>query len=293
MFASLGRFKYHGPSSVDEATHLLAELGADAQILAGGCNLIPELRRRQTTPSAVVGITGIPGLDHVAFDDDLLVIGALASLGAVERHPAVKEIFRVLYEGIHSIASVQVKATGTLVGNLCVATPASDIAPPLMVMEAEAVIANPDGHRLIPVADLFRGVKQTSLSTGELVTEVRVKRPPADTGCAFAKLTRTAADCAKINAAAHVVMENGRCKEARIVLGSVAPRPIRAASAEASLSGGPLVPEAIARAGVIAAEDIEPITDIRSTSEYRLEATKLLVGRVLETARDRATGDAS
>lgn len=292
MFASLGRFKYYGPSSVDEATRLLAEFGESARVLAGGCNLIPELRRRQTTPSAVVSIMHIRGLDHVVFDDDMLVIGALASLGAVERHPAVRELFGVLFEGIRSIASVQVKATGTLVGNLCVATPASDIAPPLMVMEAEALIAHPGGHRLVSVAELFRGAKQTSLSPGDLVIEVRVKRPPAGTGCAFAKLTRTAADCAKINAAACVVMENETCKEARIVLGSVAATPVRAARAEASLLGGPLASETIAKAGAAAAEDIEPITDIRSTAEYRREATKLLVGQVLEIGRDRARGDA-
>lgn len=284
MFATLGSFEYYEPRTVEDALGLLAELGRDARVLAGGCELIPELRRRESAPRAIVSIAHIAGLDEVRLFGEELVIGALASLGAVERRLASVDDFAALFEGIDSIASVQVRNTGTLVGNLCVATPASDIATPLIVLGAEAHVASTQGTRTLPVFDLFSGAKQNSLRAGELVLEVRVRRPSPGTGSSFAKLTRTAADCAKLNVAGAVVMEGELCTDVRLVLGAVAATPVRAERAEGCLRGGPLEQTAIARAAAMAAEDVNPITDLRSTAEYRREATRVLVERVLSRA---------
>ncbi len=293
MFGLLRSFQYHQPRSIQEATELLAELGSEARILAGGCDLLPELRRRQAAPSSVVSIMHIPDLDFVTFHEDRLTIGARASLRTVERFPAVLKYFPALLEGIGSIASVQVKSTGTLVGNLCVATPASDIMPPLMVMQAQARIDHPNGHRVVPIRDLLRGAKISALSPGEVVTEIYVEKPRESCGGAFAKLTRTAADIAKLNVAASIQIEDRTCQEVRIVLGSVAATSVRAFGAEALLSGALLEPGLFARAGVQAAEEITPITDIRSTAAYRRDATEVLVARVLEIAAARAVREAS
>ena len=289
MFATLGSFDYHDPRTIEEALELLAELGGDARILAGGCELLPDLRRRESAPKTIVSIAHIPGLDEVRLSGDELVIGALASLGSVEQKLASDIDFAALYEGIGSIASVQVRNTGSLVGNLCVATPASDIATPLIVLDAEVHVALMQGTRTMPILDLFRAAKQNSLEAGELVLEVRVKRPSPGTGSAFVKLTRTAADCAKLNAAGAVVMDGRICADVRIALGAVAATPVRAERAEARLRGRPPEPAAIAEAAALAAADINPITDIRSTADYRREATRILVERVLSKASARAT----
>jgi carbon-monoxide dehydrogenase medium subunit len=288
MFATLRSFDYHEPRTVEETLRILAQLGPDARILAGGCELVPDLRRHESTPPAIVSIAHVAGLDQVRLDGEVLVIGARASLHAVERQPSLHADFAALLEGIGSIASVQVRNTGTLVGNLCVATPASDIATPLIVLEAEVQIASARGARAIPVAELFRAAKRNSLEAGELVTEVRVRRSRPGTGSAFAKLTRTAADCAKINAAAAVVRAGPVCAEARLALGSVAATPVRADRAEGYLRGRQLDPATIASAAAMAAEDIDPITDLRSTAEYRRDAAKVLVERVLGEAATRA-----
>jgi len=289
MYATLGNFEYHEPQTVEDALRLLADLGSDAMILAGGCELIPELRTRRIAPRAVVSIAHIAGLNEVRLSDGELVIGALASLRAVEQCIASADDLAVLHEGICSIASVQLRNSATLVGNLCVATPASDIATPLIVLGAEMHVASKQGTRTLPVFDLFRSAKQNSLCAGELVLEVRVKRSSPGTGSAFAKLTRTAADCAKLNAAGAVVVEGGLCADVRLALGAVAATPVRAERAEEYLRGRKLESSAITRAAAIAAEDVNPITDIRSTAEYRRETTRVLVERVLSRGAERAT----
>jgi CO/xanthine dehydrogenase FAD-binding subunit len=289
MFATLGTFEYYEPRSIEAALRLLSELGRDVRILAGGCELIPDLRRRESAPRAIVSIAHIAELNQVRLSDEELVIGALASLRVVERRLESADDFAALFEGIGSIASVQVRNTGTLVGNLCVATPASDIATPLIVLGAEVHVASPQGVRTMPVFELFRSAKRNSLQAGEMVTEVRVKRPAPGTGSAFAKLTRTAADCAKLNAAGAVVVQDQLCTDVRLALGAVAGTPVRAPRAEDYLRGRPLEPSAIAQAAAMAAEDVNPITDIRSTAEYRREATRVLVERVLSKASVRTT----
>jgi len=293
MFLFPGPFEYFEPRTMGEATALLARLGEKAAVLAGGCELIPAMRRRKARPESLVSIVHLPGLDRLESDGSTFCIGAMATLRAVEDSPVVRADFSALFEGVQSIASVQVKTTGTLVGNLCVATPASDIAPPLMVLGAELRIAGPDGERRMPVGELFRGAKQHSLRPGEIATEVRIPAAPAASGSAFAKLTRTAADCAKLNVAALVSVQDGRCADARIALGAVASTPVRAAEAEEILRGHTPSTRRIEWAAAKAVEHVRPITDLRSTAEYRKTVLKVLIERVLRRAWERALGEAT
>ncbi len=284
---ALKPFEYFEPATVQEAARIALKYGDKATVFAGGVDLVPRMRLRKLRPEYLVILQSIPGLDYVESDGKGLRIGALTTLRSIELSPAVKKDYPVLYEAVHGIASTQVKAMSTAVGNLCVATPASDVAPPLSVLGAELKIASTGAEKVIPIEDLFIGVNKTALQPGEIITEILVPRPAAGTGGAFLKLMRTAADIAKVNVAVMLTVSGGTCKEAKVALGSVAPTLIRAGKAEGILKGAKLDREVIEAAAKAAAEEAKPITDVRSTAEYRKEATGVLVRRAIDKAIER------
>lgn len=360
MYVTLPKFRYHEPQTLLEAAQLLAREGPSSRVLAGGCDLLPELRTRAVrlnaarTPAALISLHRIAGLQRIELAPKAtqgseseqeqeqpqkqtarrdLVVYPMASLRSVERFAPVRIHWPALFEGINGIASVQVRTGGTLIGNLCVATPASDVALPLLVYGARVTVfwadepvdrstaGSADGsnagsidvssaggkqdhapggektgkQREFPLADLFVGAKQHCLKPGELVTAVRIPSGPPSSGSAFAKLTRTTADCAKVNAAALVALQGGQCHTVRIALGSVAPTPVRAARAEQILQGtavdGPELDRAIARASAAAAADLHPIDDVRSTAAYRKQTVGVLVEQVCRRALKRARSE--
>jgi len=286
---TLKPFEYFEPATVEEAVQILSKYGTNAKVLAGGCDLVPSMRRREVKPECVVSIGSIPGLDYIKGDGRAgLRIGPMTKIRSVELSPVVRRDYVALYEAVHSIASIQVKTTGTAIGNLCVATPASDIAPALVVFGAELRIVGPGSERGLPIENFCVGVKRCALQPGEMVTELILPPPPAGAGSAFLKLARTAADIAKINVAVMLTVANNTCNEVRIALGSVAPTLLRAKKAEDALKGKKLDQKVIEAAAQAAAEEAKPITDIRSTAEYRKETTRVLVGRAIEKALERA-----
>ena len=286
---ALRPFEYFEPGTVEEAAQILLRYGTKAKVLAGGVNLVPRMRRHRVQPDAVVSLQRIPGLNYIKRDEaDGLRIGTLTSLHFIELSPAIQKDYIVLYEAIHQIASIQVKTMGTAVGNLCVATPASDVATVLFALGAELKIVSTASEKVMPIENFPIGVNQTILQPGEIVTEVLLPRPPAGTGGAFLKLVRTAPDIAKVNVAVTVTITDSTCQEAKVALGSVAPTLIRSKKAEETLRGKKLDQEVIEAAAEAAAEEVKPITDIRSTAEYRKEMTKVLVKHAIEKALERA-----
>ena len=286
---ALKEFEYLEPGTIDEASRISTSYGNKAKVLAGGLSLVDCMKRRVIEPECVLNIQRVPGLNYVRGDGKKgLKIGALASLRDVELYPAIEKDYLLLYEAVHQIASVQVKTMGTLVGNLCVGTPASDIAPALLVLGAKLEITSFAAKRVIPIEGFFIGVNRTVLQPGELVTAVSVPGPTAGTGGAFLKIARAAADLAKVNVAVVVTVKDGKCTNARIALGSVAPTTIRAKKAESILKGQKLEMKAIQAAAQAAADEIRPITDVRSTAEYRKEITRVLVTRAIAKALERA-----
>jgi len=282
-------FEYFEPGTVEEVVQTLSKYGTKARVLAGGCSLVPNMRLRKVQPEYVVSIGNIPGLDYVEGDGaGGLKIGAMTKIRSVEVYPEVKKKFMALYEALHAIASIQIKATGTFVGNICVATPDSNILPALIVSGAQLKIAGSGAEKVIPVENFCVGVRQNSLQPGEIVTEVSIPAPAAGTGSAFLRLARTAMDLPKLSVAAMVKMTGGTCTEVIIALGSVAPTPIRAKKAEEMLKGKKLDAKTIEAAGEAASAEISPITNIRSTAEYRKDVTKVLVRRAVEKALERA-----
>jgi carbon-monoxide dehydrogenase medium subunit len=240
----------------------------------------------------VVSLQKIQGLDYVRPDSRLgsssLRIGALASLRQVEQSPVVIQGWSLLSEAIGSIVSMQTKVMGTAVGNLCVGTPASDLAPALYALRARMRIVGPSEDREIPIEEFFLAAGKTAVGPHELVTEIVVPAPAAGSAGAFLKLSKTSEDIAKVNVAVQVVMSGGACAEARIAVGSASPTPVRAAAAERVLAGRSLDAQIAAEAAEAAVQAVCPISDVRSTAHYRQEMVRVLVRDALIKAASRA-----
>lgn len=289
MYRVLNYFEYFEPTVIGEALRLLSKYGAEAKPMAGGVDLVLKMRLRQLTPKYVISLQRLPGLDYIDGGNGIdLRFGALVTLRSIELSPIIRKEWALLYDAVHQISSVQVKTMGTVVGNLCVATPASDIAPVLFVLGAKVKTAGVAPEKVIPVEHLFVAVGKTIMEPHEIITEILVPRLPARTGGAFMKLAKTADDIAKVNVAVTVTVANGRCSKVKIALGSVAPTPIRAIKAEETLMGQKLDESAIVRAAEAAAESVNPITDVRSTATYRKKMVKVLIKDALEKAVTRA-----
>ncbi len=283
--------EYYQPKTIEEAISLLARYGKESKLLAGGTDLLNFMRGGALSPKYLIDITRIPGLDHVTVDETgTLRIGALATPKAVAESEAVKKEWPLLREAISEIGPTQLQNMCTVVGNISRASPSADSAPALLVLDASVVIKGPSEIRIVPVQEFFMGPGETALGENEIVTEIRLPRLPAGTGTAFLKLTRVAEDLAKVNVASLLVVQDGVCKEARISLGGVAPTPMRAKKAEEVLKGNRLDDELIALAAETAAGETRPITDVRSTAEYRKEVSKVLVGRAIKLSWERVQG---
>lgn len=284
-------FEYFEPKTIEEAINTLSAGEGKAKVLAGGVDLVSTLRRREVEIESVVSIQKIPGLNFIDLTrNNGLRIGALTTLRTIELSPLVQKHYRVISEAISKVSSIQVKTMGTAVGNLCVGTPASDLAPSLIALGAALEIAGQGSLRTVPLEEFFMGVKKTILQPNEVVTQILIPAPAPRTGSAFLNLVRTASDIAKINIAVTITVSRKTCKDVKIVLGAVAPIPMRAKEAEEAIKGKSIGENIIERVAQEAANEVKPITDIRSTDEYRREMAKILVKKGIERALARATG---
>lgn len=282
---------YYQPETVEEALSLLDRCGKEARLLAGGTDLMNLMRNRAVAPSCVIDISRVSGLaDITVAPSGDLRIGAMAALKAVAGSAVVVEGWPLLREAILQMGMTQLRNMGTVAGNICRASPSADSAPALLVLEARVEVRGSGGSREVPVGRFFAGPGQTVLKSNEMVTAIRVPPLPAGTGTAFLKLARVAEDLAKVNVAVLLVRQNDVCQQARIALGGVAPTPIRAGKAEAVLRGKPPDDKLMAKAGVTAAGETSPISDVRSTADYRRELSRVLVSRAIGIAWGRASG---
>ena len=285
---TLKPFDYFEPSTVGEATKLLAKK-SKVQILSGGVDLIPRMRNGKIKANTLINIQKITGLSAFSLEGNKgLKFGATASLHALELSKDVRTLYPILYESIHQIASIQVKSMGTAVGNLCVGTPASDVATAVMALGGELTITGPGKKRKEPIEKFYKNYLKTSLKKGEMVTGVFLPYPAPGSGTGFLNLVRTKGDSAKVSVAVSISLNKGVCQEAKIALGAVAPTVFRATKAEAVLKEQKVNAKTIGQAAETAAGETKPITDLRSTAEYRKEMTRVLVGRALEKASERA-----
>jgi carbon-monoxide dehydrogenase medium subunit len=282
-------FEYFEPTTVSDAVGLLTAYGEKSRILAGGVDLIPKIRAGKMKPDHLISIQKIPGLDYIQEAGKAgLKFGALARLHSLENFEGIKKNYPSLQAAIHQISSVQTKYMGTAVGNLCVATPASDVATALLMLGAELTVSGASGGRTIPIEGFFLENNRTSLQRGELVTGVNLPHPPHGMRTAFLNLFRTHSDVAKVSVAVAVIVEGGLCREARVAIGAVAPTVFRAVHSEERLAGQKLDSKVIREAAKIAAGETTPITDMRSTADYRKSMSEMLVRKALEKALEPA-----
>ena len=283
------KFAYLEPTSLKEAINLLSRYGDRARVLAGGTDLIVQMKMERLAPEYVISIRNIPGLDGISVRDSGLYIGARTSIHTIRNAPQIQTNCPALAEACASFSTMQIQMMGTIGGNLCNASPASDSAPALIAFGAEAVIQGPDGERRLPLEEFFLGPGNPALQKGELLLGITLPHPRPGTGSAFLKITRVTADIAKVNAAVMLVRDGHRITDCRLVFGSVAPTPVRAKEAETLLIGQVFSSNLAAEAARVASEEVAPIDDVRSTAWYRRNIVHVLCYDGLNTAWERAS----
>lgn len=285
----VAEFEYSRPASVEEACSELAEHGDDARLIAGGTDLIVQMKMERLSPARLISLAGVSELRGIAADDGL-TIGATTSVRSVAQSAAVLERYTALAEACESFSTVPVMVMATIGGNIRNASPASDSAPALLAFDAVVDLVSKSGERAVALSDLFTGPGKSVIRADELVRSVRLPRCGAETGSAFVKVARVTADISKVAAAVRVVRDGDRITEARIALGSVAPTPLLAVEAAGSLRDKQVDAALLDEAGRIAASESAPITDVRSTDEYRRRIVATIVRDALESAWLRAGG---
>ena len=275
--------EYHRPKNLREATFLLFKLGEKGAVIAGGTDL---LIQKPEGIQCIVDISGL-GLDYIKNNEEGFSIGASTPISSVQAYPFFcTGPYILLSEAAENLATATIRNRATVGGNLCNASPAADLAVPLLVLDATLIAIGPKGEREIPIDEFFRDVNITVLSKGEVLKEVRIPSSPKNVGTCFIKLRRhmTAIDIAVVNVATCVVCRKGICEDAKIALGAVAPRPIRARSAEALLEKKRVSEQVIEEVSRAAAADSKPIDDIRASAAYRKLMVEVLVRRALENS---------
>ena len=282
-------FEYHAPSTIGEATALLAKLGEDAKVLSGGQSLIPLMKLRLANPAHLVDINAIPGLSGIREADGFLRIGALTRESDLEESEIVRTRYPLLHDTSKVIADPIVRNLATVGGNLAHGDPANDHPATMLALGAEIVAVGPKGERRMPIATFFTGPFQTGLRPDEILVEIRVPVPPARSGGAYLKLERKVGDFATAAVAVQVTLgANGACEQAGIGLTNVGLTPIKATKAEASLKGKALDESAIKQAAELAAQAAEPSADLRGSVEYKKDLVRVLTARALRKAVERA-----
>jgi len=283
FYRRLPRFDYIVPKTLDEALKTLNKYKGVSRLLAGGTDLIPQLKKREIdAPQWVVDLKEIDGLDAITYDGSSLRIGPLATINAIAQSPAVKEHYPILAQAALSMASPQVRNRGTFAGNICSAVPSADSAPSLLALSASVKIRGLKKERVVPMEKFFTGPRSTVLKANELLLEIIVpKTVPASRGVYLKLSPRHSMDLAIVGVAAVGSCENGICTDIKIGLGAVAPTPVRAPMAEATLQGKPVTPALINEAAKNAVTQCSPIDDHRASQEYRCDMIYVLTRRAL------------
>ena len=284
----LPQFEYLAPKTIGEACNLLLELGSPAKVMAGATDLIPPMKDKAISPEYLIDLKKIPDLDYLEYDEkEGLKIGALTTLRTIETSPLVKEKNPAVAHAAKVVASTQIRAKGTMAGNICNASPSCDTAPNLLGQGAKILVQGPNKDRIIQAEDFFLGVKKTSLEPGEIVTGIVIPPLAENERAAYIKhAVRKAMDLAIIGVAVKIKVEDGICTDAHIALGAVAATPIRAPKAEEALIGKALTDEVIVKASEEAMDSCHPISDIRASAEYRKDMIRVFTKRAVRQAME-------
>jgi len=283
---------YFEPKTVNEALSLLAKYGEQAKVIAGGTDVMVDIKYKEE-PGCLVNIKKIPGLGTIQENGGSLRIGPLVTIHEMETNNLVRDRLPVLWESCHQFASLQIRNTATIGGNVCRASPSGETLAPLLVLEAKAELAFSEGEKTEAFASFFQGPGKSSIGSKGLLTEIDVPYPAQGSRGVYLKhAVRGAMDIAMVGVAVLVTPDASKnnVQDARIGLGAVAPTPVRASKTEALLRGKPLTAALVKQAAATAAAESSPISDQRSSGEYRRWIVEALTRRGLEQSWKAATG---
>jgi len=283
-------FEYLEPQSIEEALLLLEQFKGEAKILAGGTDLLVQMKQQKTSPKYLIDVKNIPGLNSIEFSEERgLDIGSLTTIADLEESPTVRDRYPILYAAGKELGTQQVRNIATVGGNLCNASPAAETAPALIALGASAKIVSRSKEKVVKLEDFFTGPGETVLKTGELLVQIHIPNvAPNSKGVYFKHAFRRKLETAIVGVAV-LASFNGKgksLKDLRIVLGAVAPTPKRAIRAEELAKGNRVDGNLLEKVAVVASEESDPITDVRATAEYRREMVKVFVKRGLNEIVD-------
>lgn len=283
---SVPKVQYFMPETIGEACSLSSKYKGKARIIAGGTDLLVQMKQREVLPRYIINIRGISGQDYIDYDErEGLRIGALATIHSIAASPLIQGKFGILAQAASKLGTWQIRNRGTIAGNLCNAAPSAELAPALIVLGAKAKIRGVNGGRIIPMEDFFTGPGQTVLKPDELVAEIRVPNLAPRSGGVYIKhAVRKSLDLAIVGVAVIAAMDGDILSDLKIALGAVAPTPIRAKKAEEILKGKRLNDDLLEKASLTASNESSPIDDVRSSADYRRKMVRVLVARALRQA---------
>jgi len=285
------RFGYLAPKSVSEAVSVLAEHANTAKLVAGGTDLVVQMKDGVRRPGVVIDITGIDELRIFEEREDGLHLGALVRMGEIESHPLTIENYPILVDSAKLVGSKQVRNLATIAGNTCNASPGADTPPALIALDAQVHILGPQGPRVVPIDQFFVGPGQTVLRPGELVTKFVLRKAAPHEGAYYERHTpRKELDIAVVGVGAWVRLRGETIEDARIGIAAVYPTPLRATDAEAALRGKPFGQATLDAAAAAAVGQSRPISDVRGSADFRRWLVDVLVRRAVSNAVARARG---
>ena len=284
-------FIIHEPGNIKEACRLLLEFGGLARIMAGGTDLLVDLKQHNIETSHLVSLAKIAGLRGIEVTGDGVRIGARVSLNEVAESEIIGQWVKALSEAASSMASKQIRNQGTIGGNIASAVPSADIPPVLIAAGASAIIVGMDSERNVPLKNLFYGPRKTVIAEGEILSHVMIPSVGNNTGISYKKFKLRGANALAVASVASSLTLNGNAiEEGRIVLGAVAPVPMVAVGASEMLAGKVASEDLFSKAAAAASGESKPISDIRGSREYRKKLIRVLTEKSLKEAFERAAG---
>ena len=286
----MDEMRYEAPDTLDAAVALLAGASGKANVLAGGTDILVQLRADMIEPTLLVDVKRIPEMMSIAAEDGGFRIGAAVPGAELGEHAALKKAWPGVVEAAELIGSTQIQGRASIGGNLCNGSPAADSVPALFVADARITIVGPNGKREAPVAEIVTGPGKTSLAKGEIVVSIFLPAPPKHSGDAYLRfIPRTELDIAVVAAGISLILdEGGKCVQAKVALGAVAPCVLLVPEAGEALIGSKLDDAALDKMAAAASAACRPIDDKRGTKEFRIRVAGVMARRAARTAYDRA-----
>jgi aerobic carbon-monoxide dehydrogenase medium subunit len=280
-------FEFYQPATLAEASRLLKDNGPGGRFLAGGTDLVIAMKEKGLLPKYIVDLKRVPGLSGIRENaEGTITIGALTTMYTIETSPVITKRYPFLAQSAAEVGSIQIRNRATIGGNMANATPSADVAPSLIALDATAKIASAAGDRTLPMEEFFRGPGQNAMNPDEILTEITIPKTSPQLIGEYIKFSpRDMMDLAYIGVAvAYNLASDKKCSGVRIVLGAVAPTPIRAKNSEVLLEGKVLTEELAAKVGDEAAQESKPISDVRSSADYRRAMVGVMTKRAILNA---------